>query len=103
MLLSFRAAVDDWDQACSVLGAWEAEHLTNDPPRSAMKQHRLAVTSLLSWGRLLQRATRQPEFPNKALPTRIDARVRHLEDKLALWHRDMAASEQERILEAAFG
>ena len=102
MLRSFRVAVDDWDEACSALGAWEAEHLTNDNPRPALKQHQRAVTELLSWGRLLQQATRQPEFPDKALPTRIDARVRHLEDKLALWHRALTPSEQERILEAAF-
>jgi hypothetical protein len=102
MLRSFRVAVDDWDQACSALGTWEAEHLTKDNPRSAMKQHRGGVTTLLSWGRLLQRATRQPEFPDKALLARIDARVRHLEDKLALWHRELAPSEQQRILDAAF-
>jgi hypothetical protein len=102
MLRSFRLAVDDWDEACSALGPWEAEHLTKSHPRTAMKQHRRAVTTLLSWGRLLQRATRQLEFPDKTLPARMDARIRHLEDKLALWHRDLAPSEQERILEAAF-
>lgn len=102
MRRSFRVVVDDWDEACSALGAWEAKHLTKDNPRPAMKQHQRAVATLLSWGRLLQQATRPPEFPDKALPARIDARVRHLEDKLALWHRDLAPVEQERILEAAF-
>ena len=102
MLRSFRAVVDDWDETCSALGTWEAEHLTKDNPRPALKQHRRTVATLLSWGQLLQRATRQPEFPDKALPARIDARVRHLEDKLAIWHGDLAPSEQERILEAAF-
>jgi len=103
MLRNFCVAVNDWDEACSLLGIWEAEHLTKDNAASEIKQHWEWVTALLSWGRLLQRATRQPEFPDKAMPGRIDARVRHLEDKLALWHRDLAPAEQERILEAAFG
>jgi hypothetical protein len=102
MLRSLSVAVEDWDQACSALGAWEVEHLTKDNPRSAMKQHQRGVATLLSWGRLLQRATQQPEFPDKTLLARIDARVRHLEDKLAIWHSVLAPSEQERILEAAF-
>ena len=32
MLRSFRAAIDDWDEVCSALGAWEATHLTSDDP-----------------------------------------------------------------------
>ena len=34
--------------------------------------------------------------------TNVDARLRHLEDKLSLWHGDMPPEEQERILQAAF-
>jgi len=43
-----------------------------------------------------------PGFPDHALAQRVAARIRHLEDKLALWHRDMPAEEQERILQRAF-
>lgn len=102
MLRNFRAAVDDWDEVCSALGAWEAQHLIRDDPGSAEEQHRRWVTELLSWGRLVQGATEQPEFPDKALAARVNARVRHLEDKLALWHREMTPGEAERILQAAF-
>ncbi|SRR6266446_30016 len=102
MLRNFRAAVEDWDEVCSALGAWEARYLTQDDPGPARQQHRQWVTELLSWGRLVQRATQQPEFPDGALAGRLDARVRHLEDKLALWHSEMAPEEQERILQAAF-
>ena len=98
MLRSFRAVVDDWDETCSALGTWEAEHLTKDNPRPALKQHRRTVATLLSWGQLLQRATRQPEFPDKALPARIDARVRHLEDKLAIWLRQSRSASWKRLL-----
>jgi hypothetical protein len=41
-------------------------------------------------------------FPDRALAARINARLRHLQDKLALWHRDMTTEEEERILKAAF-
>jgi hypothetical protein len=102
MVRNFHAAVDDWDEVCSALGPWEAEHLTRDDPALAIEQHRRWVNELLSWGRMLQHATRQSEFPDKALAARVDGRVRHLEDKLALWHRGLPQVEEERILEAAF-
>ena len=57
---------------------------------------------LLSWGRLVQQATQQPEFPDKALAARVSTRGRHLQDKLALWHREMTTAEEERIMQAAF-
>jgi len=101
MLRNFRAAVDDWDEVCSALGPWEARFLTGDDPGPAKDQHRRWVTELLSWGRLVQQATRQPEFPDKALAARVNARIRHLGDKLALWHRALAPAEEERILRAA--
>jgi hypothetical protein len=102
MLRNFRAAVDDWDEVCSALGAWEAQHLAADDPGEAMEQHRNWVSELLSWGKLMQRTTDQPEFPDRALAARVNARLRHLEDKLALWHGEMTAAEQDRILHAAF-
>jgi hypothetical protein len=102
MLRNFRAAVDDWDEVCSALGGWEAQHLTRDDPGPAKEQHRRWVTELLSWGRLVQQAIQQPEFPDKALAARVNARLRHLEDKLALWHREMTTAEEERIMQAAF-
>lgn len=102
MLRNFQAAVEDWDEVCSSLGAWEAQHLTGDDSAPAARQHRHWVTELLSWGRLVQRATQQPEFPDKTLAARVDARMRHLEDKVALWHGDMPGAEQDRILQAAF-
>ena len=102
MLRNFQAAVEDWDEVCTALGAWEAQHLTRDDVGQAVQHHRRWVTQLLSWGRLVQRATQQPEFPDKALASRVDARVRHLEDKVSLWHGDMPSAEQDRILQAAF-
>jgi hypothetical protein len=102
MLRNFRAAVDDWDEVCSALGAWEARHLTSTHPGSASEQHRTWVTELLSWGQLVQRATDHPSFPDQALAARVNARLRHLQDKLALWHGDMTPAEEQRILQAAF-
>jgi hypothetical protein len=102
MLRNFQAAVDDWDEVCSALGAWEAEHLTRDDSGLAAQQHQRWVAELLSWGRLVQRATQQPDFPDKMLASRVDARVRHLEDKLSLWHGGMPPAKQDRILHAAF-
>lgn len=102
MLRNFQAAVEDWDEVCAALGAWEAQHLTSDNSGQAVQRHHRSVTELLSWGRLVQQATRQPEFPDKTLAGRVNARVRHLEDKLSLWHGDMPLAEQDRILQAAF-
>ena len=102
MLRNFQAAVDDWDEVCSALGAWEAEHLARDEAIPEAQQHRRWVTELLSWARSVQRATQQPEFPDKTLAARVDARLRHLADKLALWHGEMPSAEQDRILQAAF-
>lgn len=102
MLRSFRAAVADWDEVCSALGAWEAGDLTKAAPNAAWESHRRWVSELLRWGRLVQHTTKQPEFPEKALAERVAARLRHLEDKLAIWHRQMASAREQRILQAAF-
>jgi hypothetical protein len=102
MLRNFRAAVEDWDEVCSALGQWEAQHLTADDPGAALAQHRGWVEQLLAWGHLVQQAIQQPEFPDKKLAPRVEARLRHLDDKLALWHRRMTDTEAERILQAAF-
>jgi len=102
ILRNFRAAVEDWDEVCSALGAWEAQHLTGDDFGAALEQHRHWVTELLSWGHLVHQATKQPEFPDKVLAARVTARLRHLEDKVALWHRQMASADVERIVQAAF-
>ncbi len=102
MLRNFHAAVDDWDEVCSALGAWETRILTSDNPGSAKEQHRGWVAELLSWGQLLQRVVEHAKFPDQALGARINARLRHLQDKLALWHLDMTPTEEARIIQAAF-
>jgi len=73
MLRSFHAAVEDWDEVCSALGPWEAKHLSSNDARDAREQHRRWVSELLSWGRVVQQATQQPEFPDKALAARVNA------------------------------
>ena len=102
ILRNFRAVVEDWDEVCSGLGAWEAKFLAVHDPGPAKDQHRVWVTELLAWGRVVQQATEQRAFPDKALALRVNARIQHLEDKLALWHREMTTAEEERVLEAAF-
>lgn len=102
MLRNFRAAIDDWDEVCSALGRWEAQHLASGDNAAAKAQHRRWLEQLLSWGRLVQRTTDQEEFPERALARRVRTRIRHLEDKLALWHASMTPEEEERIVRAAF-
>ena len=102
MVRNFRSAVEDWDEVCSALGAWEAQHLTSDDSAVAREQHRAWVTELLSWGELMQRVTGHSGFRDRDLAARVDARLRHLQDKLALWHREMSSPEEDRILRAAF-
>ena len=99
---NFRAAVEDWDEVCSALGAWEAQHLTDcthDPDRG---QHAQWVRELIGWGQMVSRAMEHPGFPDRVLAGRVNARLRHLQDKLALWHGEMTVEEEERILRAAF-
>lgn len=102
MLLSFRAAVEDCNEVCSSLGAWKARHLTGDFNEAALVEHQRWVTELLVWGRRVLRATQEPAFPDEALAARVAARVRHLEDKPALWHRPMEPADEDRILNLAF-
>ncbi|MBM3839590.1 MAG: hypothetical protein FJ398_16795 [Verrucomicrobia bacterium] len=102
MLRKFRSAVDDWNEVCSALGPWEAQHLTREEPGPAKEQHRVWVVELISWGQLLQRVTTHSAFPDHELAARLDARLRHLQDKLALWHHDMNAAKEERIVRTAF-
>lgn len=102
MLRNFRAAIDDWDEVCSALGSWEAEHLTNGDNGPAKEQHRRWINELLSWGLLVQHSVEQPQFPDKELAARVRRRIQHLEDKLSLWHREMAPDEEDRILRSAF-
>jgi hypothetical protein len=102
MTPTFHQVVTKWDELCSALGPWEPQHLTNDDNEFALKQHFRRVNDLLSKGRQILGVTDKPEFPDKALVAHIQARIRHLEDKLALWHREMDPAEQERILAVAF-
>jgi hypothetical protein len=50
----------------------------------------------------MQRLTEHPEFSDRGVAARVKARLRHLEDKLALWHREMTPKNEERILRCAF-
>jgi len=99
---NLRAAVEDWDEVCSALGVWEREHLTNAESQSAKDQHRVWVTKLLSWGQVMQQVTKDSSFSDQAIVTRVNARLRHLQDKLALWHGEMTRDEEERIVRSAF-
>jgi hypothetical protein len=98
MHTDLQAVLNEWDELCSALGPWESQHLAKDDSASALMQHFSRVNDLLSGGRLLQRAIVHPEFADKSRAARIEARIRHLEDKMALWHREMAPAEQNRIL-----
>jgi hypothetical protein len=102
MRRNLRAAVEDWDEVCSALGAWESEHLANDESLSAKEQHRAWVTKLLSWGQIMQQVTKDSGFSDQAIAVRVNARLRHLQDKLALWHGEMTRDEEERIVRSAF-
>jgi hypothetical protein len=102
MLRNFRAAVEDWDEVCTALGAWEREHLAQENNPEAKEQHHGWINELLAWGELVQRAVEQPQFPDKQLAARVRARIQHLQDKLSLWHREMSSAEEDRILRAAF-
>jgi len=102
IMRSLRAAIEDWDEVCSALGAWEALHLTSDEPGPAADQHRVWVRQLLDWGQLLRALTEQPGFPDPGLAARTNARLRHLQDKLAVWHGEMTPEREEQILRAAF-
>jgi hypothetical protein len=101
MMRNLRAAIEDWDEVCSALGAWEARNLTGDNSGPAIEQHRAWVTELLYWGQLMRGVTEHSRFPDRALAARINARLRHLHDKFALWHDDMTPEEEERIVRAA--
>ena len=101
MTRNFRMALEDWDEVCSALGAWEAKHLTGDQTKDSLEQHRTWVTQLLAWGQLLQRAEHSAFFDRTAA-NRVNAQLRHLQDKLSLWHQEMTAEEEARILQAAF-
>jgi len=103
MTRNFRAALEDWDEVCSALGSWETKHLTGDQTKGSLEQHRTWVTQLLAWGQLLQRVTEHSAFFDRAAANRVNARLRHLQDKLSLWHQEMTAEEEDRILQAAFG
>jgi len=102
MTRNFRMAVDDWDEVCSALGEWEAAHLTSERSSAAFAQHSAWVTQLMGWGRFLEDVTKHPGFTDRAASERVSSRLRHLQDKLDLWHRDMSREEEDRILRAAF-
>jgi hypothetical protein len=102
MTRNFRTAVEDWDEVCSALGAWEARNLTGEDTRAALDQHRHWVSQLLAWGQLLRQVTEHAGFSDRPMADRVNARLRHLEDKMALWHKEMTPEQEDRILRAAF-
>ena len=102
MTRSLRAAMEDWDEVCSALGEWESKYLTRAPFEAVLEQHRTWVTGLLAWGKLLEGATDYSGFLDRSAAIRVKARLRHLQDKLDLWHREMSPDEEARLLRAAF-
>ncbi len=102
LLQRFQAAMEGWDGACSTLGPWEARHLAQEPSEAALARHQQLVKELLSWGEMVGAATGHPDFPDRVISNRVQARLSHLRDKLALWHGEMSEPEAERILAAAF-
>jgi hypothetical protein len=101
MLRSFRMAIEDWDEVCSSLGDWESKHLL-DEANQAAAQHRAWLDELIGWGNLIAQVTQHAGFPDTALRERVNARLAHLQDKVALWHGVKTEAEQEHILRAAF-
>src|SRR2546423_1196836 len=97
MTRNFRMALEDWDEVCSALGAWEAKHLTGDQATDFLQQHRAWLTQLLAWGQLLERVTEHSAVFDRAAADRVNARLRHLRDKLSLWHQEMTPEEEDRI------
>ena len=45
----------------------------------------------------MQQVTKDSGFSDQAIVVRVNARLRHLQDKLALWHGEMTRDEEERI------
>ncbi len=102
-LQSVHAAIEDWDNVCASLPAWEQENLTSPyATDDALAQHNQWLKQLLFWGRLYQRALRHPDFPDKSLAERVENRICHLEDKYSIWHAGMTGEDEERILKDAF-
>src|ERR1041384_4097424 len=87
MLRNFQAAIADWEEVCSALGTWEAQHLTKDDSTVASEQHQTWVTELLFGAGLMHQPTQQPESPDQNLAARVNPRFCHWEEKLPLWHR----------------
>jgi hypothetical protein len=102
MLRSFRAAVEDWDEVCSALGAWERRNLLHNPSEDVRAEHKASLTELISWGEMVREATGHTDFPDPQLAERVRQRLIHLRDKMALWHDLMDEAEEDRILNAAF-
>ena len=102
MSQGFQTVVTEWNEACSSLGAWEAQQLASGDFDSAKTQHLVLLNKLMVWGKLLQHVTSDPGFPDPNLRGVIKLRLLHLEDKRALWHSEMSVAEEDRILKAAF-
>ena len=102
MLRNFRAAVEDWDEVCSSLGKWEADHFTAAGFQESKNIHQKWTSELIAWGELVLQATQHPAFPQRDLANRVSQRLTHLRDKLSLWHGEMSAEDEDRILRAAF-
>ncbi|MGZ4961924.1 MAG: hypothetical protein ACXWC8_05150 [Limisphaerales bacterium] len=103
-LRSVRAAIEDWDNVCASLPAWEQENLTSPPDANDedLAQHNRWLHQLLFWGHLFQQALRHPDFPDKSLADLVEKRICHLEDKYSIWHAGMTGRDENRILKDAF-
>ena len=102
-LRSVHAAIEDWENVCASLPAWEQENLTSPyATDDALAQHSRWLRQLLFWGRLYQQALRHPDFPDKSLSDLVEKRICHLEDKYSIWHAGMTGENEERILKDAF-
>ena len=102
-LREFAEVVEDWSRCVNALTAWEDQHLLDDPAPQNVAAHKQTVERLLRFGRLVNLATQEAEFPDRKTSEIVAATQSCLKDKLALWHGPKQTEQRrEQILKACF-
>ena len=98
-----KTQVEDWNDECRYLVAWEDNNLVDGPKPERLAEHARLLDELERVGRWLASATRSADFPDTATAELVGLTLRDLADTRAMWHgKSLDEKQRAEILKACF-
>lgn len=100
VIRQFGRLVEEWSAGVSRLASWQDAALLDAPSPENLARNGEAIREMLRLGRVLARATDDPDFPDPALGPQVQAALEVLGDMERAWSRPpgMTLAEADALL-----